>query len=112
MRTRTPARAKRDFEIAGKLYQIDMTHEYIKVYEIKERPDTSVLARAIAEAFGKSLVRRAYFEIDDKVRSAIILAAGWKFSRSRRWQDTWQHIENKRRRATRQGVLLSWRKNV
>ena len=88
MKTRRPRKFYFDVEFEGKRYHIDLSSEYATVTEFEERETTTGrFNRLWLEATGKALLRRDHFVIDSAQRDRVILAAGWKLSRSKRWKN-------------------------
>jgi len=83
----------RDVEYNGKLYTIDMTGNCVTVTEIGLRNGGSgPVDSFIREMTGKEPQIRVEYKTDYETQDKVILAAGWKFSKSTLWRRTWDRL--------------------
>jgi len=85
-----------DVVIDGQKYEVNTTpsscnghYPFATVFGVRESPASGVIANVLRE-LGKKPVTRVLVEVDRSEIQHIVKSLGWKFSRSRAWQNLWE----------------------
>jgi hypothetical protein len=84
-----------EVEYKGKEYSLEIPKRgRIEVLKISTSPAGGAIANAL-RGMGKEPTSRCETVVGDDERSEIILACGWKFSKSKTWRDEWDYLYRK-----------------
>lgn len=93
----------KDIKVNGQLYQINTTpihkgfrYTFAKVSAISESPASGRLANFLRE-LGKEPINRTELKVTLEEKQMVVLAAGYKFSRSRAWRNLYEYYARKRK---------------
>ena len=84
-----------EIEYQGAKYSIEIPRQgYIEVLGISEHKipvgNGGVVVEALREIVKFEPVSRSQYIVSDEERIEVILACGWKFSKSQNWRNTWE----------------------
>lgn len=85
-------------EVNGKKYEIDTIpqtsegwrYSYVDIYKVTESPASGIMANVLRE-LGKEPVTKTLSIIDEEEKKEVVLALGYRFSRSKAWQNTFDY---------------------
>ena len=89
-------------KVKDRKYEIDTTpqssdgfrYSHAEIYKVNESPASGIIANFLREV-GKGPVNKTLTIIDDEEKKAIVLALGYKFSRSKAWRNTFNYYSRR-----------------